>query len=56
MVPSVLGIVAVTLLVMITPGPDMALVARNTLSGRRCDGWLTSCGVLTGNNAALGVG
>jgi threonine/homoserine/homoserine lactone efflux protein len=46
---------------MITPGADMVLVARNTIAGSRRDGWLTSCGVLTGNlvhitACALGVG
>jgi threonine/homoserine/homoserine lactone efflux protein len=58
---SLTWVVGLTALVMITPGADMLLVARNTLAGGRRDGWLTSCGVLTGNlvhitASALGVG
>jgi threonine/homoserine/homoserine lactone efflux protein len=58
---SLTWVVGLTALVMITPGADMVLVARNTIAGSRRDGWLTSCGVLTGNlvhitACALGVG
>jgi threonine/homoserine/homoserine lactone efflux protein len=58
---SLTWVVGLTALVMITPGADMVLVARNTIEGNRRDGWLTSCGVLTGNlvhitACALGVG
>jgi threonine/homoserine/homoserine lactone efflux protein len=58
---SLTWVVGLTALVMITPGADMVLVARNTLTGGRREGWLTSCGVLTGNlvhitACALGVG
>ena len=49
MLEQVLVIVSVTFLVMVSPGPDMALVLRNTLvSGRRA-GLQTSMGVLCGN-------
>ena len=49
MLEQILVIVSVTFLVMVTPGPDMALVLRNTLvSGRRA-GLLTSMGILCGN-------
>lgn len=44
-----LVIVGVTLLVLISPGPDMAIVLKNTLAGGRRGGLLTSVGVLTGN-------
>jgi len=49
MLDQVLVIVSVTALVMISPGPDMVLVLRNTLvSGRRA-GAQTSMGILSGN-------
>ncbi len=49
MVDQILVIVGITFLVMISPGPDMVLVLRNTLLGGRFGGLLTSLGVLTGN-------
>ena len=49
MLDQILVIVSVTFLVMVTPGPDMVLVLRNTLiSGRRA-GLHTSMGILSGN-------
>jgi RhtB (resistance to homoserine/threonine) family protein len=61
MLDQVLIIVGVTVLVMITPGPDMAIVTRNTLLGGRTGGIRTSAGVLTGNlvhitYCVLGIG
>ena len=56
-----LVIVSVTFLVMVTPGPDMVLVLRNTfVSGRRA-GLQTSMGILSGNlvhitYCVLGIG
>lgn len=61
MLDQILVIVSVTFLVMVTPGPDMVLVLRNTvLAGRRA-GLHTSLGVLTGNlvhitYCVLGIG
>ena len=49
MLDQILVIVSVTFLVMVTPGPDMVLVLRNTfVSGRRA-GLQTSMGILSGN-------
>jgi RhtB (resistance to homoserine/threonine) family protein len=49
MLDQILVIVSVTFLVMVSPGPDMVLVLRNTLvSGRRA-GLHTSAGILSGN-------
>ena len=42
-------LVSLTCLVMVTPGPDMMLVLRNTVLGGRRAGLSTSGGVLTGN-------
>lgn len=42
-------IVGLTLLVMISPGPDMVIVLRNTLVAGKLAGLKTSLGVLTGN-------
>lgn len=58
---ALLSIVGVTLLCMLSPGPDMALVMRNTLLSGRAAGLATSGGVLTGNllhiaSAAFGLG
>jgi RhtB (resistance to homoserine/threonine) family protein len=61
MLDQMLVIVSVTLLVMVTPGPDMVLVLRNTfVSGRRA-GLQTSMGILSGNlvhiaYCVLGIG
>jgi RhtB (resistance to homoserine/threonine) family protein len=49
MLDQISVIVSVTFLVMVTPGPDMVLVLRNTfVSGRRA-GLQTSMGILSGN-------
>jgi RhtB (resistance to homoserine/threonine) family protein len=49
MIEQISVIVSVTLLVMVSPGPDMVLVLRNTfVSGRRA-GLQTSMGILSGN-------
>jgi RhtB (resistance to homoserine/threonine) family protein len=49
MLHQILWIVSITFLVMISPGPDMVLVVRNTfVSGRRA-GLQTSMGILSGN-------
>ena len=61
MLDQVMIIVGVTVLVMVTPGPDMAIVTRNTLLGGRTGGIRTSLGVLTGNlvhitYCVLGIG
>jgi len=61
MIDQLIIIVGVTILVMISPGPDMVIVARNTMLGDRGDGLLTSAGVLTGNlvhitYCAVGIG
>jgi RhtB (resistance to homoserine/threonine) family protein len=42
-------IVSLTALVMLTPGPDMVLVVRNTVVGGRRAGLQTSTGILGGN-------
>ena len=42
------GFVAVAIVVILTPGPDMALVARNTISGGRLAGLATSLGTCSG--------
>jgi RhtB (resistance to homoserine/threonine) family protein len=54
-------IISVTMLCMLSPGPDMVLVMRNTLASGRRSGFYTSLGVLSGNfvhiaYCALGVG
>ena len=61
MLDQVLIIVGVTALVMLSPGPDMAIVTRNTILGGRAGGLRTSLGVLTGNlvhisYCVLGIG
>jgi threonine/homoserine/homoserine lactone efflux protein len=49
MVEQLAVVVSLTGLVMVTPGPDMVLVLRNTFAGGRRGGLLTSGGVLVGN-------
>src|SRR6187397_1533709 len=49
MLDQILVIVSVTFLVMVSPGPDMVLVLRNTLVGGRRAGLHTSMGILSGN-------
>ena len=61
MLDQILVIVGVTVLVMVTPGPDMVIVMRNTLLGGRAAGLKTSIGVLIGNlvhitYCVLGIG
>ena len=61
MFDQILVIVSVTFLVMISPGPDMFLVLRNTFAGGRRAGLQTSMGVLSGNlvhisYCVLGIG
>lgn len=49
MIDQIFTIIGVTILVMISPGPDLIIVAKNTLTGSRKDGLATSLGVLSGN-------
>jgi RhtB (resistance to homoserine/threonine) family protein len=61
MLDQLLVIVSVTFLVMLTPGPDMVLVVRNTFVGGRRAGLQTSAGILSGNlvhitYCVLGIG
>ncbi len=49
MLDQLLVITGITVLVMISPGPDMVIVVRNTMLGGRGGGLRTSAGVLTGN-------
>ena len=61
MLDQILVIVSVTFLVMISPGPDMVLVLRNTFVGGRRAGLQTSMGILSGNlvhitYCVLGIG
>ena len=49
MLDQMLVIVSVTLLVMVSPGPDMVLVLRNTFINGRRAGLQTSVGILSGN-------
>jgi threonine/homoserine/homoserine lactone efflux protein len=58
---QILVIVSVTALVMVSPGPDMVLVLRNTFAGGRGAGLQTSVGILSGNlvhitYCTLGIG
>lgn len=46
---QILIIIGVTFLVLISPGPDMVIVIRNTLVGGRSAGYKTSFGILAGN-------
>ncbi|WP_193170363.1 LysE family translocator [Nisaea nitritireducens] len=61
MTDQILVILGITLLVMISPGPDMVIVMRNTIVGGRAGGLQSSLGVLTGNMVhitycAVGIG
>src|ERR1051325_11521343 len=49
MTEKLLIVHGVTTLCMLSPGPDMVLVMRNTLAGDRRRVGLTALGVLTGN-------
>ncbi len=49
MLTELLSVAGLTALIMISPGPDFALVARNTVVGGKSAGAWTSAGVLTGN-------
>ena len=49
MLDQISVIVSVTFLVMVTPGPDMVLVLRNTFVNGRSAGLQTSIGILSGN-------
>lgn len=49
MIEQILVVVGVTFLAMVSPGPDMMIVMRNTLVGRRSAGLWSSLGVLAGN-------
>jgi len=48
MLHQILTIAGLTLLVMLSPGPDMVLVTRNTLLGGRSAGLRTAAGFLAG--------
>lgn len=61
MLTDLLGVAGLTVLIMITPGADLALVTRNTITGGKSAGGWTSTGILTGNlvhltYCLLGVG
>ncbi len=61
LIDQVLIIAGITVLIMISPGPDMVIVTRNTLIGGRAAGLKSSAGVLTGNlvhiaYCAIGIG
>lgn len=61
MIDQILIILGITLLVMISPGPDMVVVMRNTFVGGRAGGLQSSLGVLAGNMVhitycAVGIG
>ena len=61
MLEQILLILSVTFLAMVTPGPDMVLVLRNTFASGRRAGLQTSVGVLCGNvvhitYCVLGIG
>lgn len=54
MTDQLLIIIGVTCLVMVSPGPDMVIVMRNTFAGGREAGLQTSLGVLAGNLVHIG--
>lgn len=49
MFADLLSIAGLTVLIMISPGADLALVTRNTVVGGKTAGGWTSAGILTGN-------
>jgi threonine efflux protein len=49
MLTDLLGVAGLTVLIMITPGADLALVTRNTIMGGKDAGGWTSAGILAGN-------
>ena len=51
---KLLLVIGVTTLCMLSPGPDMVLVMRNTLTRDRRSGAWTALGVLTGNLVHIG--
>ena len=54
MLTDLISIAGLTVLIMISPGPDLALVARNTvIGGKHAGGW-TSAGILCGNLVHIG--
>jgi RhtB (resistance to homoserine/threonine) family protein len=54
LIDQALVIAGITFLVMVSPGPDMVVVMRNTIIGGRSAGLKTSLGVLTGNLVHIG--
>lgn len=61
MLDQILVILGITTLIMISPGPDMVIVMRNTIVGGRAAGLKSSLGVLAGNlvhitYCAVGIG
>jgi threonine/homoserine/homoserine lactone efflux protein len=48
MTGSLLAYLLISLVVIVTPGPDTALTIRNTLLGGRCNGIATALGVSAG--------
>lgn len=61
MLDQILIIVGITFLIMISPGPDMVIVMKNTFIGGKRAGLVTSAGILTGNlvhitYCAIGIG
>jgi RhtB (resistance to homoserine/threonine) family protein len=61
MIDQILLIIGITTLVLVSPGPDMILVMRNTLLGGHRAGLQTSAGILSGNlvhitYCVLGIG
>jgi RhtB (resistance to homoserine/threonine) family protein len=54
LIDQLLIIIGVTVLVAVTPGPDMVIVMRNTVAGGRSAGLQTSLGVLSGNLVHIG--
>lgn len=61
MLDQILVVAGITVLIMISPGPDMVIVMRNTVIGGRGAGLNTSSGILAGNlvhitYCAIGIG